>query len=388
MIVRVQNGRIVTADAVLDGADIRLADERIAAIGVISTERADLTLDLAGGWLLPGFIDTQVNGGGGALFNDTVDVDTIAAIGAAHAQFGTTAFLPTLISDTSEQIAAALDAVDAAIERGVPGVVGVHIEGPFINQARRGIHEPRHIRRLERATLALLTAPRRGRVMVTLAPELCDPADLAALVGGGVIVSAGHSDAIYDEAQRAFISGVRGVTHVFNAMSPLRHRDPGLTGAALDSDVYCGIIVDRAHLHDATVRLALAAKGTERLMLVTDAMSSIGTDASDFMLQGKRIMVRDGRCVFEDGTLAGAHHDMATALRNSVAITGLPVEQAVRMASETPARFLGLEASHGTIAPGQRADWVWLDEHLEPRGTWIGGCPVDRPAPAFAANGA
>ncbi|MCW4463420.1 N-acetylglucosamine-6-phosphate deacetylase [Sphingomonas sp. BT-65] len=384
MIVRIRNGRIATASAVLDGADIRVEGGRIAAIDPAGREPAGAVLDLDGGWLLPGFIDTQVNGGGGVLFNDQVDVDAIAAIGAAHARFGTTAFLPTLISDTPAQIAEALDAVDTAIERGAPGVVGIHVEGPFINEVKRGIHEAHRIRRLDADMLALLTAPRRGKVMLTLAPEMCDEADIRTLVAHGVIVSAGHTNASYDQAKRAIDAGVTGITHLFNAMSPLHHRGPGVVGTAFDSDVWCGLIVDDAHLHPAVVRVAVKVKGIERLMLVTDAMPSVGTNDTDFMLQGKHIVVRDGVCVFEDGTLAGTHLDMASALRNTVEVTGLSVPEVAVMASTTPARFLSLGESYGAIAPGMRADWAWLGADLQPRGTWIGGAPAAEPFPALA----
>jgi len=373
MTLRFHNGRIALPDGIVEAAAISVADGRIAAIGAPNGGAAGDAIDLAGGWLLPGFVDTQVNGGGGVLFNDQTDVDAIAAIGAAHARFGTTAFLPTLISDTPEQITAALAAVDEAIEAGVPGVVGIHIEGPFINEVKRGIHEAHRIRRLDAQTLALLTAPRRGKVMLTLAPELCDEEDLRTLVAHGVILSAGHSDATYDEAKRAIAAGLTGFTHLFNAMSPLHHRAPGAVGAAFDSDCYCGLIVDDVHLHPAIVRLAVAAKGTDRIMLVTDAMPSVGTDASEFALQGKRIAVKDGVCFFEDGTLAGTHLDMASALRETVKATGLDVAEAARMASATPAAFLSLSDSHGALAPGRRADWVWLDSTLAPRETWIGG---------------
>lgn len=384
MRIRLENGRIVTPSGTLERAQLTVAGEMIAALDPAGGSAADETIDLEGGWLLPGFVDTQVNGGGGVLFNDQTDVEAIAAIGAAHARFGTTAFLPTLISDTPAQIAAALAAVDEAIGQGVPGVVGIHVEGPFINEVKRGIHEAHRIRRLDADTLALLTAPRRGRVMLTLAPELCDEADVRTLVEHGVIVSAGHTNATYDEAQRAIRAGLTGFTHLFNAMSPLRHREPGAVGAAFDSDSWCGMIVDDAHLHPAVVRLAVRAKGVERLMLVTDAMPSVGTDDTEFMLQGKRIMVRDGVCIFEDGTLAGTHLDMASALRNTVEVTRLSVPEAAAMASATPAQFLSLEASHGAIAPGKRADLVWLDADLRPRGTWIGGTRADGTASAFA----
>ncbi len=373
MIYRFHNGWVALPDGAVGAADIAVTDGVVTAVTKMGETPADRVIDLEGGWLLPGFIDTQVNGGGGVLFNDQVDVAAIAAIGAAHARFGTTAFLPTLISDTPAQIAAAMAAVDTAIEQGVPGVIGIHIEGPFINEVKRGIHEAHQIRRLDDDMLATLTAPHRGRVMLTLAPELCDEEDIRTLVRHGVVVSAGHSDATYDEAQRAIGAGLTGFTHLFNAMSPLHHREPGAVGAAFDSDTYCGLIVDDVHLHPAIVRLAIRTKGIDRIMLVTDAMPSVGTDDSEFTLQGKRIAVKDGVCIFEDGTLAGTHLDMAAALRKTVEVTGMSVPDVSTMASATPAAFLSLQDSIGAIAPGQRADWACLDAALQPRSTWIGG---------------
>ncbi|MEN3745977.1 N-acetylglucosamine-6-phosphate deacetylase [Sphingomonas sp. HF-S3] len=372
MKLRIANGGIVVGRAVFAAATIEVVDGRIAGLDPAISGSPDIDLD--GGWLVPGFVDTQVNGGGGVLFNDDISVDGIAAIGAAHARFGTTAFLPTLISDTPEHVAAALDAADAAIAAGVPGVVGVHIEGPFINPAKRGIHEADRIRQLDPAMVELLSRPRAGRVVLTIAPERASLAHVQTLVSHGVIVCAGHTNATYDEVQSAVGAGLSGFTHLFNAMSPLTHRAPGAAGAALDAPgCWCGLIVDNAHLHPATVRIAIRAKGPDRIMLVTDAMPSVGTDATSFMLQGKRIEVHHGVCTYEDGTLAGSDLDMATAFRNTVQITGLAPAEVVRMSSEAPAAFLGLSATHGTLAPGRRADWVVLDRELRARGTWIGG---------------
>ena len=378
MILRFINGCVATGSGVIGGADIAVSNGFMTGISGLSNGPVESEIDLEGGWLLPGFIDVQVNGGGGVLFNDQLDVDAIATIGSAHARFGTTAFLPTLISDTPEHIAGALDAVDAAIEEGVAGVVGIHVEGPFINEVRRGIHEPDKIRRLDPEMLALLTRPRRGKVLVTLAPEQCSLEDIRTLVAHSVIVSAGHTNASYAQAMAAIDAGLSGFTHLFNAMSPLHHRDPGAVGAALDSSAWCGLIVDGVHLHPAAVRLAVQAKGIERIMLVTDAMPSVGSGAADFMLQGKHILVRDGACLFEDGTLAGAHLDMASAVRNTVETANVSIVDASTMASASPAHFLSLFSERGEIAVGKRADWVWLGADLKPRATWIGGLAVEQ----------
>ncbi|WP_271300439.1 N-acetylglucosamine-6-phosphate deacetylase [Sphingomonas sp. CV7422] len=373
---RYTNGQVVVADAVWRGAEIVVAGDRIASIRPLDGEAGD-AVDLDGGWLMPGFIDTQVNGGGGVLFNDETDVDGIAAITAAHARYGTTALLPTLISDTPDRIALALDAVDAAIAAGVPGVVGVHIEGPWLNVARKGIHDPARFRLLDAEMIALLTRPRRGKVMVTLAPELAQIDDIAQLTAAGVLVSAGHTEVSYDGALAAFDAGLSGITHLFNAMPAMVQRTPGLVGAALDdSRPWCGLIADGVHVAPAVLRIALRARGLDRMMLVTDAMSSVGAEVKDFVLQGRQIRVRDGICSYEDGTLAGSDLDMAAAVANAMGMLGLEPVAAARLAAGNPAAFLGLSAERGALAAGLRADWVQLTAAMAPVATTIGGHPA------------
>jgi N-acetylglucosamine-6-phosphate deacetylase len=330
--------------------------------------------DLRGAMLLPGFIDCQVNGGGGLLFNDDPSVETIEAIGRAHRRFGTTAFLPTLISDDLSVIRRAIDAVRSAIERRVPGVIGVHIEGPYISAARKGAHDAAKFRDLDERGVALLSSLGTGRTLVTLAPEMATPGTIRKLAASGVVICAGHTDATFDQALNAFHMGVSGVTHLFNAMSPMTNREPGTVGAALhDPECFCGLIVDGRHVHPAVLRIALAAKAIDRFMLVTDAMSNVGAETDHFMLQGRRIEVRDGICVDENGTLAGSAIDMATAVRNATTLLDLPVDTAVRMASAHPARFLHLEREFGRIAPGYRANLVAAVDGMQVRGTWVDG---------------
>ncbi|MEI5686618.1 N-acetylglucosamine-6-phosphate deacetylase [Sphingomonas kyungheensis] len=373
---RYTNGQVVVADAVWRGAEIVVAGDRIASIRPLDGDAGD-AVDLDGGWLMPGFIDTQVNGGGGVLFNDETDIDGIAAITAAHARYGTTALLPTLISDTPDRIALALDAVDAAIAAGVPGVVGVHIEGPWLNVARKGIHDPARFRLLDAEMIALLTRPRRGKVMVTLAPELAQIDDIAQLTAAGVLVSAGHTEVSYDGALAAFDAGLSGITHLFNAMPAMVQRTPGLVGAALDDPrPWCGLIADGVHVAPAVLRIALRARGLDRMMLVTDAMSSVGAEVKDFVLQGRQIRVRDGICSYEDGTLAGSDLDMAAAVANAMGMLGLEPVAAARLAAGNPAAFLGLSAERGTLAAGLRADWVQLTAAMAPVATTIGGHPA------------
>lgn len=368
----------------------RVADRLLIEGGRVADAGTDAAgaerVDLAGGWLLPGFIDTQVNGGGGVLFNDDPSVATIATIGAAHARFGTTGFLPTLISDTIDKIDRAMRATEQAIAAGVPGVLGIHIEGPFLNPRRRGTHDAAHFTRLDAEKIALLSSLTHGRTLVTLAPEMTTTAHIRELVAAGVIVAAGHSDADYATMRGAFDAGVTGVTHLFNAMSPLHHRKPGVVGAAIENQTaYAGLIVDGRHVAPAALRIALAARPHDRFMLVTDAMPPVGTDADHFVLQGKTIRIEQGVCVEEDGTLAGSALDMATAVGNAVRLLGLDVADASMMASGAPAAFLGL-GDRGALLPGMRADLAWLGADFRPRGTWIGGERVAAGASAAASR--
>ncbi|TCP67523.1 N-acetylglucosamine-6-phosphate deacetylase [Sphingomonas sp. PP-CE-1G-424] len=385
-IIDVRGGRILIGGETRDDARLTISDGRLRVIepagggGDVADDELSgdyVAIDLAGGCLLPGFIDTQVNGGGGVLFNNALGIEGLARIAAAHARFGTTALLPTLITDTAEAIEAALDAVDAAIAAGVPGIVGVHIEGPFINGTRKGIHDPALIRTLDRSIIDILCRPRRGVVMMTLAPEVVAVEDIAQLAAAGVILSAGHTDATYDEALAGFAAGVTGVTHVFNAMSPLLHRAPGMVGAALsEAAIWCGIIADGVHVAPAALDIAFRSKGADRLMLVTDAMPSVGSDDDFFLLNGRRMTVEGGVCMGEDGTLAGAHLDMAQAVRTMCAATGADLPTVSRMASASPAAFLGMAQDRGALSVGLRADFVVLDAALEPVQTWIGGIKV------------
>jgi len=317
----------------------------------------------------------QVNGGGGVLFNDAPSVEGVRAIAAAHRRFGTTALLPTLISDEPAVMPRAVAAVRGAMEAGVPGVLGIHLEGPFFNPARRGTHALRHIRTMEPDDLPVLASLGDvGPTVVTLAPERAPPGSIEALAAAGVRVSAGHTDADYETMRAAVRRGVTGVTHLFNAMSGLASREPGVVGAALRSrSLWCGLIVDGIHVHPASLSIAVAARGPGRMMLVTDAMPPVGADDPSFMLNGERITVTDGRCVNGEGALAGAALDMATAVRNTVQVLGLPLGTALAMASLHPAAFLGVDDRMGRIAPGWRADLVALDADLRVVRTWIGG---------------
>jgi len=365
---------IVTPDGALDGLSVRIDGGRITEIASHSDDQAAETIDLGGGFLLPGFIDTQVNGGGGVLFNDAPDVATVARIAQAHRRHGTTGLLPTFISDDLANVERAMDAVEEAIEQGVPGVLGIHIEGPFINVERRGIHEARFMRRLDDAAMALLTRPGRGKRLVTLAPECAPPGTIRALREAGVIVAAGHSMADYATTRRALDEGLDGFTHLFNAMTPFGSREPGMVGAALeDRASRFGLIVDGHHVHPASLRVALAARGLDGAMLVTDAMPPAGTDMTEFTLQGRTIYVKNGALLSDDGTLAGAAITMDDALRNAMTMLGLTLAEASGLASCNPACFLGLNEQTGAIHPGLAADLVHLDADFHVRRVWVRG---------------
>lgn len=322
--------------------------------------------------LAPGFIDLQVNGGGGIMFNDETTPDGLARIAAAHAGAGTTSILPTLISSTREHIARAMQAARDAIDQAVPGIIGLHLEGPFIAAARRGIHPLSAVTAMTAADIQMLAAPFPAPLLVTLAPDTVSPTDIAALVRAGVVVFAGHTDATWEQARAGLDAGIRGATHLFNAMSPFMGRAPGMAGAILDASSYAGIIADGHHVHPAALRVALNALSAERLFLVSDAMATAASDATGFDLAGERITLRDGMLTNEQGTLAGAHLTMAEAVRNIVSLTGADWTVALRMATATPAECLGLD-DRGVIAVGAHADLVVLDDDLRVLEVWQGG---------------
>jgi N-acetylglucosamine-6-phosphate deacetylase len=379
------NGRVLTDAGFEEGRVVVLAAGRIEAVlghdewqARCAQRRAgsdkQSVYDLQGQRLVPGFVDTQVNGGGGVLFNDDPSVDSIVEIGRAHRRFGTTGFLPTLISDDLDVVLQAVRAVQTAMEIGVPGVLGIHIEGPYLNEERKGVHDVTKLRWLDEDAIGLLTALNGGRTLVTLAPERTSPQVIRKLADAGVIISAGHTNGTYEQIKDALSQGLTGFTHLFNAMSQLTGREPGAVGAALDDpDSWCGIIVDGHHVDPVVLRIALRSKRPDRFMLVTDAMPSVGAPSKAFRLQGRHISVSDNMLLDEHGRLAGSDIDMASAVRNTVSMLGVALEQSVRMASRYPAEFLRLGHELGRVAPGYRANLALLDEQLNVVETWIDG---------------
>ncbi len=369
---------VIAAHRIFDGYEMRgsgsvhISGGQIERINFGSSEQAAITLadDVI---LAPGLIDVQVNGGGGVLLNDEPTVAGVERIVAAHRKSGTTGCLPTLITDRTEIIEQLAAAAQACLN--IPGVLGFHLEGPALNRARKGIHSDQDIRLPnDRDMAAIRSFGGHGKSVVTLAPECIPESMIAELISAGLRISAGHSDVTSAGMSRAANLGVSGVTHLFNAMSQLGAREPGLVGATLADDrLFAGIICDGIHVDPASLRIALRCKGPERLMLVTDAMPLIGTRERQFMLQGRQINLHGNRLTGPDGTLAGAHLTMIEAVRNAVDLLGVSLADSLVMASRTPATFLGMDGELGRIAPGYRADLVAFNRNFDVVRTWVGG---------------
>jgi len=325
--------------------------------------------------LAPGFIDIQVNGGGGVLLNGEPSKAGVRRIVEAHRRTGTTGCLPTLITDRTDMIERLAGIAQGSLQ--IPGVLGFHLEGPAINKVRKGIHLESEIRELSARDLAAMESfGDCGRSVVTLAPECVPPSVIDDLLGAGLRVSAGHSEATAMQIVQAADRGLSGVTHLFNAMSQLTAREPGVVGAALDDGrLFAGIICDGLHVDPLSLRVAMRCKGRDRLMLITDAMPLVGTDLRHFLLQGRHITLRGTRLTAPDGTLAGAHLTMMQAVHNAVALLGVDIADALTMASRTPATFLGLASELGAIVPGYRADLVAFSSKFEVIQTWVSGRP-------------
>ena len=344
-----------------------------ALVPVRDRPRGGEQVDLGGGILSPGFIDWQINGGGGVLFNADPTVEGIAAIAAAHRRAGVTAFLPTVVTDAPRVLKAALAAAREAQDH-VPGALGIHVEGPFIDPRRKGVHPPEFIRPMEEEDADALIEARAGVMVVTLAPVSVPLERIARLAKAGIIVSLGHSDASAEEAETVFDAGASAVTHLYNAMSQLSSRAPGVVGATLaDPRIICGLIADGEHAHGAAYRAALAAKGARGIALVSDAMPPAAGGPDVFELQGRRMTRVGAKLIAEDGTLAGAAITMRDAVDYVVSVLKVPLADALMMATLTPARLLRVDDRIGRLKPGHRADLVHLTDALQVSEVWTGG---------------
>ncbi len=370
------NGTIFDGESLHEHKAVLIEGEYVVALVDSGQVPADIdeSYDLEGGMLIPGFIDLQVNGGGGVLFTAAPTVESLRTIGAAHRQYGTTGFLPTLITTRFDVMRTAVSAVAQAIKIGVPGVLGLHLEGPFLSAKRKGVHDAGKFCQLDEAGFHILTSLQRGSTVVTLAPELTSPEMISRLVERGVIVCGGHSGATYAETRDALQHGLSGFTHLYNAMTPLQSREPGMVGAALeDDDSWFGIIADGHHMHPAAFSIAVAAKKRGGALLVTDAMPTVGSSETSFVLDGKAIVASEGRVTDAVGALAGSDLDMLSAVNNAAKFAHLDWFEAVRMASSYPAKALGLERELGAISPGFRASFLALDRERHISASWVDG---------------
>ncbi len=374
--------QVLTGADVFDGTTLHRGGSLVVEDGLVADVLpAGATVPegaqhLPGGILAPGFIDLQVNGGGGWQVDGQADLPRLAAMCAVHARLGATGILPTLITDTPQATAAVIAAGIAAVRAGVPGFLGLHLEGPHLDPRRKGAHDPALIRPMDKADLHRLldAAAALPALMVTVAPEAVTADQISRLAAAGVVVSLGHTDCTAEVATRAIAAGARCATHLFNAMSPLGNREPGLVGAVLSGTIAAGLIADGLHVAPATMRVALAARPSG-IFLVSDCMGIAGTDATELMLNGRRILRAGGRLTLEDGTLAGADLTLDRAV-GVLCEAGIAPERALAMATSVPAAVMGLGARHGHLMPGRAADMVHLDAGYALRAVWRGGVPV------------
>lgn len=367
------------APKLFDGTEFKehqvltIEDDKIVAID----SNVDSVDVVANGLVVPGYIDLQVNGGGGVLFNDTPSVEHLKTMISAHSQYGTTGMLPTLITDKVEVMAQAADAMAAAIQEKVPGILGIHFEGPHLSIAKKGTHAEEYIRPISDDEWKILERKDIGQILVTLAPESVSAEDISRMVSLGIKVCLGHTNADFQTAQAAIDAGADGFTHLYNAMSPIQGREPGVTGCAfLNDQTSCGIIIDGHHVDYASANLALKTKPKGKVFLVTDAMSTIGTDQTEFSFFDRTVYLKDGRLTSTTGELAGAALDMAQAVENTHLGMGVELGEAIRMASLYPADYISQTSIRGSIAEGKQADFVVINEEFKVEATWIAGQPV------------
>lgn len=370
--VRFHAKRLFDGQSFLDDQVLTIIDGVISAIDQ-NTDDVDIQVT---GLVVPGFIDLQVNGGGGVLFNDSPSVDKLKTIINAHAKYGTTAMMATLITDKIEVMQQAADVMSEAIAEKVPGIVGIHFEGPHLSLAKKGTHSAEYIRPISEIEWQILARKDIGQIIVTLAPETVSPQDITRMVELGIKVCLGHTNADFATAQKAVDVGATGFTHLFNAMSPLQGREPGVVGCALLNDnTQCGLIVDGFHVDYASCQLAIKTKPAGGIFLVTDAMPPVGTDMTMFPLYDKTVYVENGKLTSSTGELAGSSLDMVTAVKNTHLGLKISIEESLRMASLYPAKYLykDNELIRGELKIGMLADMAVLNDDFTVQSTWICG---------------
>ncbi len=322
------------------------------------------TIDAENAYVTPGFIDLQLNGCGGVLFNDDISLETLDTMHKTNLKYGCTSFTPTLITTGDESIEKAIELVKGIENKGKYGVIGLHIEGPYISLQKKGIHNPKFIRKADEAMIdKMVEAGKENVRIVTLAPENTDKKIISKLNAAGIHVAVGHSNATYEQVKEKEGFGITLATHLYNGMSSFNHREPGVVGAVFDSDIKAGVIADGFHCHYSAIKSAIKVMG-ERLYLVTDAVAPVGTDMEYFYFEGNKVFYKDGKCFGEDGTLGGSALTMDAGVRNLVKYCDITLEEAVRMATLYPAKAVNIDNEYGKLQPGCFADIVFLDKHL------------------------
>lgn len=362
------NGELFIGNKFYTGKVLIIDGERIVDIipqEELTTTYGNIeTVDAENAYVTPGFIDLQLNGCGGVLFNDDISLETLDTMHKTNLKYGCTSFTPTLITTGDESIEKAIELVKGIENKGKYGVVGLHIEGPYISLQKKGIHNPKFIRKADEAMIdKMIEAGKENVRIVTLAPENTDKKIISKLNAAGIHVAVGHSNASYEQVKEKEGFGITLATHLYNGMSSFNHREPGVVGAVFDSDIKAGVIADGFHCHYSAIKSAIKVMG-ERLYLVTDAVAPVGTDMEYFYFEGNKVFYKDGKCFGEDGTLGGSALTMDAGVRNLVKYCDITLEEAVRMATLYPAKAVNIDNEYGKLQPGCFADIVFLDKHL------------------------
>lgn len=363
------NGELFIGNKFYTGKVLIINGERI--VDIISKDELESTygnietIDAENAYVAPGFIDLQINGCGGVLFNDDISLNTLDTMHKTNLKYGCTSFTPTLITTGDENIKKAIELVKNIDNKGKYGLVGLHIEGPYISLEKKGIHNPKFIRKANEDIIdKMIEAGKENVRIVTLAPENTDKKIISKLNAAGIHVAVGHSNATYEQVKEKEGFGITLATHLYNGMSSFNHREPGVVGAVFDSDIKAGVIADGFHCHYSAIKSAIKIMG-ERLYLVTDAVAPVGTNMEYFYFEGNKVFYKDGKCFGEDGTLGGSALTMDAGVRNLVKYCDITLEEAIRMATLYPAKAINIDNEYGKLQPGYFADIVFLDKHLK-----------------------